>query len=327
MNVFVIGGAGYIGSDVSRQLLDKRHTVTVYDNLSSGLRQNIFAEEKFVEGDIMDYEFLVKAMKKGFDAVIHLAAFKAAGESMRKPEKYSRNNISGSINILNAMCENGIKYFVFSSSAAVYGEPQYNPIDEEHPQKPLNYYGFTKLAIEGIHAWYDSLKGIRAATLRYFNAAGYDTQGRITGLEKNPQNLVPVIMEVACGIRKELEIFGDDYPTRDGSGVRDYIHVSDLADAHVTALEYISTNDKSLLVNLGSEKGISVKEMLAAVKRITGRDVPFRIVGRRPGDSAELYASAKKALADLGWKAQRSDVDTIVESTWTVYKKAFLDKA
>jgi UDP-glucose 4-epimerase len=323
MKVLVIGGAGYIGSHVSRQLLDRKHTVTVYDNLSSGLRENIFAEEEFIEGDILDFEFLVKTMKKGYDAVVHLAAFKAAGESMLKPEKYSRNNICGSINILNAMCETGIPCLVFSSSAAVYGEPRYNPIDEKHPQAPLNYYGFTKLEIEEILSWYDTLKGIKAAVLRYFNAAGYDTKGRITGLEKNPQNLVPVIMEVACGKRQELEIFGDDYPTRDGSGVRDYIHVSDLAEAHITALEHISTTKHSLLVNLGSEKGISVKEMLEAVKRITGRKVPFRIVKRRPGDSAELYASSKKAFTDLGWKAERSDVDTIVESTWNVYKKAF----
>ncbi|MBN2351313.1 MAG: UDP-glucose 4-epimerase GalE [Spirochaetales bacterium] len=324
MRVLVIGGAGYIGSHVSRQLLDKGHDVTVYDNLSSGLRKNIFAEEEFVQGDIMDYESLAATMKKGFDAVVHLAAFKAAGESMLMPEKYSRNNISGSINIMNAMCETGIKNICFSSSAAVYGEPRYNPIDEKHPQEPLNYYGFTKLAIEQILSWYDTLKGIKAAVLRYFNAAGYDVKGRVTGLEKNPQNLIPVIMETACGVRKKLEIFGDDYPTRDGSGVRDYIHVSDLADAHIAALEYIGTNKRSLLVNLGSEEGISVKEMLAAVKRITGKEVPFTIVERRPGDSAELYASSKKAHAELGWKAERSGVDTIVESTWNAYRKEIL---
>ncbi len=324
MKVLVIGGAGYIGSHVSRQLLDKGHGVTVYDNLSSGLRKNIFAEEEFVAGDIMDYESLAATMKKGFDAVVHLAAFKAAGESMLKPEKYSRNNISGSINIMNAMCETGVKYICFSSSAAVYGEPRYNPIDEKHPQEPLNYYGFTKLAIEQILSWYDTLKGIKAAVLRYFNAAGYDVKGRVTGLEKNPQNLIPVIMETACGVRKELEIFGDDYPTRDGSGVRDYIHVSDLAAAHIAALEYISAHQRSLLVNLGSEKGISVREMLAAVKRITGREVPVRVVARRPGDSAELYASSKKAAADLGWKAEYSDVDTIVASTWNAYRKEIL---
>jgi UDP-glucose 4-epimerase len=322
MKVLVIGGAGYIGSHVSRALLDKGNKVTVYDNLSSGLRENIFADEEFVKGDILDYELLLKTMEKGFDALVHLAAFKAAGESMLIPDKYSRNNISGSINIINAMVEANIKYIVFSSSAAVYGEPHYNPIDEEHPLEPLNFYGFTKIVIEGILSWYDKLKGIKAAVLRYFNAAGYDPQARVLGLEKNPQNLIPIIMEVACGIRKELEIFGDDYPTRDGSGVRDYIHVSDLAEAHLAALEFIRQNKKSLLVNLGSEKGISVKEMQEAVERITGKKVPFRVVARRPGDSAELYASAKKAFASLAWKAKLSDVDTIIKTTWDVYRKA-----
>jgi UDP-glucose 4-epimerase len=321
MRVLVIGGAGYIGSHVSRALLDTGHNVTVYDNLYSGCRENIFAGEEFVEGDILDYELLLSCMQKGFDAVIHLAAYKAAGESMLKPEKYSVNNISGSINILNSMCRAGIKYIVFSSSAAVYGEPRYNPIDEEHPTHPLNYYGFTKLQIEGFLAWYDTLKGISYAALRYFNAAGYDPGGRVRGLEKNPQNLIPVIMEVAAGKRKELEVFGDDYDTRDGTGVRDYIHVTDLADAHLKALEYIHNQDTSLLVNLGSEKGISVKEMIQAVRRISGREIPQRISARRDGDSAQLYASSKKAHELLGWKAKLSDVDTIVKTTWELYKQ------
>jgi UDP-glucose 4-epimerase len=321
MRVLVIGGAGYIGSHVCRTLLDAGHSVTVFDNLYSGSMENIFDGEKFVKGDILDYDSLFSCMRRGFDAVIHLAAYKAAGESMLKPEKYSVNNISGSINILNAMCGAGIKYIVFSSSAAVYGEPKYNPIDEKHPTLPLNYYGFTKLQIEGFLAWYDTLKGVSYAALRYFNAAGYDPEGRVHGLEKDPQNLIPVIMEVALGKRKELPVFGDDYDTRDGTGVRDYIHVTDLADAHLKALDYIHRHNKSLLVNLGSEKGISVKEMVEAVKRISGREIPQRITARRPGDSAELYASSKKAQELLGWKAVLSDVDTIVKTTWNIYKK------
>jgi UDP-glucose 4-epimerase len=320
MKVLVIGGAGYIGSHVSRALLDCGYEVTVYDNLYSGCRENIFDDEEFVEGDILDYGLLLSTMRNDVDAVIHLAAYKAAGESMVEPEKYSVNNISGSINILNAMSKAGVAFIVFSSSAAVYGEPRYNPIDEDHPQNPLNYYGYTKLQIEGLLYWYDKLKTIKYAALRYFNAAGYDVKGRIRGLEKNPQNLIPVIMEVASGKRKRLEIFGSDYDTRDGTGVRDYIHVSDLADAHIKALKYITDNKSSLLVNLGSEKGMSVKEIVEAVKRVTGREIPCRVTARREGDSAELYATSQKAYEYLGWKAVLSDIDTIIKTTWHVYK-------
>ncbi|MDL2229315.1 NAD-dependent epimerase/dehydratase family protein, partial [Treponema sp. OttesenSCG-928-L16] len=214
MNILIIGGAGYIGSHVAREFLDRRHRVTVYDNLSSGLEENLFPEESFIKGDILDYQALTAAMKSAsFDALIHLAAFKAAGESMEKPGKYSINNINGTVNILNAALESGIKNMVFSSTAAVYGEPSYLPIDEKHPTNPENYYGFTKLEIEKFMAWYEKLKGLRFASLRYFNAAGYDVKGRLTGLERNPANLIPVIMEAACGIRKEVQIFGGDYNT------------------------------------------------------------------------------------------------------------------
>jgi UDP-glucose 4-epimerase len=333
MNILIIGGAGYIGSHVAREFLDQGNEVTVFDNLSSGLRENLFPEEKFIHGTILDYPGLVRACRgaqditvggetgKEFDAVVYLAAFKAAGESMLKPEKYSLNNISGTLNILNAMAETGIKYLVFSSSAAVYGEPEYLPIDEKHPKNPANYYGFTKLEIERFLEWYDKLKGIRFASLRYFNAAGYDVSGRITGLEQNPANLIPVIMETASGIRKELQIFGDDYDTRDGTCVRDYIHVSDLALGHAAALWYISKNDKSVTVNLGSETGTTVKEILEAAKRISGRDIPTKIVGRRPGDPASLTASSALAFELLGWKAKYSDPDTLIKTTWLAYQK------
>jgi UDP-glucose 4-epimerase len=320
MKILVIGGAGYIGSHVARELLDRGHTVTVFDNFSSGLRQNLFAQAAFVHGDILRYEQLVAAMKDN-EAAVYLAAFKAVGESMVKPEKYSVNNITGTMNLLNAASETGLKYIIFSSSAAVYGEPVYTPIDEKHPTNPENYYGFTKLEIEKFLAWYDRLKGIRYASLRYFNAAGYDVRGRISGLEQNPANLLPVIMEAACGMRKELAIFGNDYDTPDGTCVRDYIHVSDLASAHAMALDYICKNDKSLTVNLGSETGCSVQEVLDTARRITGRPIPSRIEGRRPGDPAKLTASAGLARSLLGWKAEHSDMDTLVRTSWDVYKK------
>ena len=212
-------------------------------------------------------------------------------------------------------------YCVFSSSAAVYGEPKYLPIDEKHPCSPENYYGFTKLEIERLLAWYDRLKNIRFAALRYFNAAGYDPAGRITGLERNPANLLPVVMEVAAGIRQRLEIFGNDYDTPDGTCIRDYIHVSDLADAHVLAFEHLVKNKKSFIVNLGSENGISVKTMVEKAREITGRPIPAVVAPRRKGDPAKLIASSKEAQKLLGWKARASDVATLLSSTWNVYKK------
>ena len=321
MRVLVIGGAGYIGGHVARLLADRGHKVDVADNLSTGSHENIFPDYGFFKGDILDYPWLLGIMSRGYDAVVHLAAAKAAGESMIAPEKYSLQNLSGTINILNAVCAAGIPLFVFSSSAAVYGEPQYLPIDEEHPRNPANYYGFTKLEIERILSWYDKLKGIKFAALRYFNAAGYDPSGRVHGLEKNPANLIPVVMEVATGKRKEFQLFGLDYPTPDGSGVRDYIHVSDLAEGHYLALDYIAREKKSLTVNLGSEDGLSVLQILKASRRITGAAIPAVIVGQRAGDPAKLIASSAKAKALLGWKAERSDLDSIVATTWKAYSR------
>ena len=319
MKVLVIGGAGYIGSHVVKELMKNGHKVTVFDNLSSGLRQNLFAENEFIYGNILLENDLDAAFGREFDAFIHLAAFKAAGESMVLPEKYSVNNLTGTINIMNAAMKHNCKYMVFSSSAAVFGEPQYLPIDEKHPKTPENYYGFTKLKIEEIMAWYDKLKGLKFAALRYFNAAGYDTEGFPNGLEQNPANLLPVIMETACGMREKMKVFGSDYDTRDGTCIRDYVHVNDLANAHVKALNYIVEKNESLTVNLGSETGVTVKEMLEEARKITGKAIPADFVERRPGDPAVLVASAKVALEKLGWKAEKSDVHTLLESTWNAY--------
>jgi len=322
MNILIIGGAGYIGSHVTREFLDKGCNCVVYDNLSSGLRENLFTEAKFVHGDIHDYQALLTVMKSvKFDALIHLAASKAAGESMLKPEKYSHNNIAGTLNILNAACEAGIKNIIFSSSAAVYGEPQYLPIDEKHPTTPENYYGFTKLEIERFLTWYDKLKNIRYANLRYFNAAGYDVKGRIKGLEQNPANLLPVVMETACGMRKEMQIFGNDYDTHDGTCIRDYIHVNDLASGHFMALNYIIKNNKSITVNLGSEKGFSVTEIIETARKITGKPIPAKIADRRPGDPAKLTASASLAKELFGWQACYSGLETLIKTSWGAYSK------
>jgi UDP-glucose 4-epimerase len=289
--------------------------------LSSGLQKNLFEGERFIEGDIMDPQRLGKTMSEGFDGVIHLAAFKAAGESMTAPEKYARNNISGTINILNAMCDAGVRRIVFSSTAAVYGEPEYLPVDEKHPTRPENFYGFTKLEVERLLEWYGRLKGIQYTALRYFNAAGYDVRGRVSGLERNPANLLPVIMETAAGMRSEVRVFGNDYETKDGTGVRDYVHVNDLASAHLSALERMARTGESLVVNLGSEEGLSVLDIVEATRRITGEPIPVSIEGRRPGDPARLVASSALAAEKLGWKARYSDLDSLVETSWKAYSR------
>lgn len=317
MKVLVVGGAGYIGSHVAKALMLKGHEVTVYDNLSTGQEINLFKQNRFIKGDILNYPALVEAMR-GQDAVVHLAAKKAVGESMENPMLYSVNNISGSLNILNAMVECGAKYIVFSSSAAVYGMPEVSTIDENVPLNPINYYGFTKLEIEKFMGWYDRLKGIKFVALRYFNAVGYDADGDIRGKEINSQNLLPIMMEVVSGKRDKLKIFGNDYPTPDGTCIRDYIHVSDLASAHVLALEKLNQGMTSQSLNLGTEKGTSVLEMLRAVEKVVGRKLPAEFAPRRAGDPAILVASAAKARSLLGWRPQYLDVEKIVQTVYDI---------
>lgn len=320
MKVLVIGGAGYIGSHVVKEMMAAGHTVTVFDNLSSGLRQNLFPENGFIYGNILIPGDIEAAFAQGFDAFVHLAAFKAVGESMEKPEKYSVNNITGTLNIMNAAVKYNCLKMIFSSSAATFGEPQYLPMDEKHPQNPSNYYGFTKLEIERFMDWYDQLKGMKFAALRYFNAAGYDPEGVVCGLEQKPENLLPRVMEAALG-QRQLKIFGTDYETRDGTCIRDYVHVTDLARAHVMALDYISKKGKSLKLNLGTANGTTVKEIIDAARKITGKPIPAEEAPRRPGDPASLYATSAKAKELLGWEPKYSDVDTLVETTWKAYLK------
>jgi UDP-glucose 4-epimerase len=322
MKILVIGGAGYIGSHVAREFLDRGYQVTVFDNLSTGREENLFEDAEFVRGDIFDADQLAAVMNGGFDGCVHLAALKAAGESMQKPEEYSVHNICGTIAVINQAVASGIRCFLFSSSAAIFGSPAYLPIDEKHPKEPENYYGFTKLEIERILEWYDRLKGLKFAAVRYFNAAGYDVRGRIRGLEINPANLLPVIMETAAGMRSSLSVFGTDYPTRDGTCIRDYVHVSDLAVAHVLAFEQVLETGESLSVNLGSETGVTVFEMIDAARRLTGQPIPTQLVPRREGDPPDLVATSALARELLDWTPQHSDLDTLVESTWSVYRGA-----
>ena len=239
MKILVTGGAGYIGSHVVYELIDQGHDVTILDDMSLGLEENIDPRSIFVQGSTHSDSDLDSVLSVGFDGIIHLAAWKAAGESMTDPAKYAHNNLIGTINLLNACDRHGIKRFVFSSTSSVYGNPEYIPIDENHPTDPISYYGETKLQVEKNLKWFSELKGIRFGVLRYFNAAGYDIKGRIKGRERNALNLIPIAMEVAAGIREKMQVFGDNYDTHDGTGVRDYIHVSDLAIAHRKALNYI----------------------------------------------------------------------------------------
>ena len=318
MKILVTGGAGYIGSHVVLLLCDEGHDIIVLDNLSLGTKEAVDKRAVFINGSILNKEDLIKSLAN-VDAVIHLAAYKSAGESMQNPQKYSENNVLGSMNLLRAMIEENVKNIIFSSSAAVYGLPEYLPLDEKHPLKPINHYGYTKLQTEKTIDLYGKEKQISYTNLRYFNAAGYDALGRITSLEKNPANLIPSVMEVASGKRNKLLIYGNDFETIDGTGVRDYIHVSDLARAHLAALDLISAQQSTTL-NLGSEKQYSVMEVIRSAEKITGKQIPYEIVDRREGDPDKIYASSEKAQNLLKWSAEASELDNIIETTWRIYK-------
>ena len=318
-DILVVGGAGYIGSHVVKALRDAGRQPVVFDNLSTGLRENLFPEIPFIHGDLLIPEQVRTAMR-GIRSVVHLAALKAAGDSMLEPERYALHNLNGTVNLLYAAGTAGVRHFVFSSSAAVYGEPQYLPLDEKHPTEPANFYGQTKLQIEMLLSWFSRLRNMRYAGLRYFNAAGYDPDGEVRGLEKEPNNLLPLVLETLLGWRENLEVYGTDYDTEDGSCIRDYIHVSDLADAHLRALNFLEEQDEDLVVNLGTSKGISVLEILDAAKKVSGMDLPVILSDRRPGDPAVVLASAEKAEQLLEWRPAFSDVETILKTMLAAYR-------
>ena len=320
MKTLVIGGAGYIGSHIVYELIDQGHDVIILDNLSTGIKMNIDPRALFVNGSTHSNDDLNKVMKIGVDVVIHLGEYKAAGESMINPRKYAYNNLIGSINLLNACLRNGIKTFIYSSSAAVYGRPQYIPVNEDHPLKPISYYGELKYQIERNLAWFSNINDIGFAILRYFNVSGYDVKGRIRGKENNPTNLIPLVLEVASGVREKIEVFGNDYDTHDGTGIRDYIHVNDLAISHAKAMEYVMNNKKNLIVNIATGEGHSVFDVIEKAELITKKDILYNIVERRPGDPDRMIAISDKISELLKWEAKFSDLETIIKTAWNVYK-------
>ncbi|MCB1174162.1 MAG: UDP-glucose 4-epimerase GalE [Leptospiraceae bacterium] len=326
MRILVTGGAGYIGSHVVADLLELEHPVLVLDDLQRGNPQNavVFQEHpayRLIQAAIDDDAALRLVQDWQPEICFHFAALKAAGESMQRPDLYSSHNVRASYRLIEALLRIGCNRIIFSSTAAVYGEPRYVPIDEEHPLQPVNYYGFSKLAIEQNLEWMTRLTNLRYVALRYFNAAGYDLQGRIKGLEREPQNLFPILMEAACGQRATVQVLGTDYDTPDGSGVRDYIHVNDLADAHVRAMQYLSDGGASTVVNLGSESGLSVFEAITAVEVASGAKIDWQTAPRRAGDPARVIASSNKARQLLDWTPSYSQADRIAASMWPLYQQ------
>ncbi len=317
MAILVCGGAGYIGSHAVHALIEKGEQVVIVDNLQTGHRGALNPKAKFYEGDIRDASVLDKIFTENkVEAVIHFAANSLVGESMEKPLLYFNNNVYGMQVLLEAMVRHGVDKIVFSSTAAVYGEPKRVPIHEDDETCPTNTYGETKLTMEKMMKWVSRANGVRYVSLRYFNAAGALPDGSIGEDHATETHLIPLILQVPTGRRDHITVFGDDYPTPDGTCLRDYIHVVDLADAHVLALEYLRKGGASDIFNLGNGQGFSVKEMIAAAEEATGRSIKVEIGARRAGDPAQLIASSEKARSVLGWKPQFTDVEQVIGTAW-----------
>ncbi len=315
MNVLVTGGAGYIGSVAAEELIKAGHKVVVFDNLSRGHRAAVPPEAAFFYGDLLRPDTLDRCFREnpGIEGVMHFAAFALVPESMRDPGMYFQNNVTGSQNLLEPMVRAGVNRLIFSSTCATYGLPSVVPITEEAPNAPINAYGESKLMIERMLPWYAQIHGLGFASLRYFNACGA-TETR--GEDHEPEtHMIPIVLQVAQGKRAYVPITGDDYPTRDGTGVRDYIHVVDLADAHIRALLALNPGDRHIY-NLGTGTGISVRELIEAAREVTGHPIPAQSAPRRPGDPPELVAAAGKANRELGWQPDHSDVHTILHTAW-----------
>lgn len=321
MSILVLGGAGYIGSHTVYELIEKGKDVVVADNLETGFMQAVHPKAKFYQGDIRDKAFLDDLFsKEKIDGVIHFAANSQVGESMTNPLKYYDNNLYGTMVLLKSMVEHNIDKIVFSSTAATYGEPERIPILENDKTEPTNTYGETKLSMEKMMKWTGKAHNLRYVALRYFNACGAHKSGKI-GEAHNPEtHLIPLILQVPLNQRKYISVFGNDYDTKDGTCVRDYIHVTDLAQAHILALEYLSNGNESNVFNLGNGVGFTVNEIIETARNVTGHSIPAKMESRRAGDPSQLIASSEKAKTVLGWKPEFTDINSIIETAWNWHR-------
>lgn len=316
MKVLVVGGAGYIGSHMVKMLSLAGHNVVTLDNLSNGYKDAVKYGE-FVKGDIADAELLNSLFSKtAFDGVMHFASYIQVGESVEKPSMYYKNNVTNTQVLLDAMLEHGIRKFIFSSTAATFGEPEYTPIDEAHPQKPINPYGHSKLMVEQILADFDHAYGLKSVSLRYFNAAGADPDGELGERHIPETHLVPLVLQAASGRRDNIAIFGTDYDTPDSTCVRDYIHINDLCSAHLLGLEHLVAGGESRAYNMGNGQGYSIKEVIDVAKKVTGTDFEVKLTARRDGDPAKLVADSSLLQKELGWSPQYADLETIIRHAW-----------
>jgi UDP-glucose 4-epimerase len=314
--ILVVGGAGYIGSHMVKLLIKRGYSVVTLDNLSSGFRDAVLGGE-FVQGDINDSELLDNLLSQHqFDGVMHFASYIQVGESVEAPAKYYRNNFSNTLNLLNAMVKHDVRAFIFSSTAAIFGEPDYSPIDEKHSTNPINPYGRTKLMVEQALADYENAYGLESVCLRYFNAAGADPDGELGERHEPETHLIPLILQAASGRRNSIKVFGNDYDTKDGTCVRDYIHINDLCEAHILGLKRLWNGDGSAAFNLGNGLGFTVQEVIDAARRVSGREIKVIQEGRRAGDPARLLADSQKAKLGLGWSPQYAGLDTIIRHAW-----------
>ncbi len=322
MKILVTGGAGYIGSHAVVGLMDKGYDVVVIDNLQTGYKKAVHKSAVFYEGDIRDTVFLDKVLdKEGIDGVLHFAANSLVGESMEQPIKYYDNNVYGTQKLVEALMAHNINKLVFSSTAATYGEPVAVPITEEHPTSPINPYGETKRAMERLIHWAGEASDLKYISLRYFNVAGAHSSGEIGESHEPETHLIPIILQVPLNQREYLSVFGDDYDTEDGTCIRDYIHIEDLVDAHILALEKLLNGGESGIYNLGTGTGYSIYEMVEAARRVTGHPIPLKVTPRRIGDPAVLVASSQKAQKELGWSPRYTQVEDIIESAWRFFQK------
>ncbi|MEW6611882.1 MAG: UDP-glucose 4-epimerase GalE [Pseudomonadota bacterium] len=315
-DILVVGGAGYIGSHMVKMLLQAGHQVTTLDNFSAGYQDAVLGGE-LVAGDLADRELLDHLFRdRRFDGVMHFASYIQVGESVLDPGKYYRNNFTNTLNLLDAMVQHGVRAFIFSSTAAIFGEPRYIPIDEQHPKAPINPYGRSKWMVEQALADYDRAYGLKSVALRYFNAAGADPDGQLGERHDPETHLIPLVLQAASGRRPHITVYGRDYDTPDGTCIRDYIHVLDLCQAHLLALEQLWAGGESAAYNLGNGQGFSVQEVIDTARRVTGREIPVLDGERRAGDPARLVADSRRAQEILGWQPRYADLATIIEHAW-----------